>query len=409
MSKKLILIIIMFISIQFSVLSLIQGQDTKPDFPQFRAHVVDKFPGGYKVAVADLNNDGRPDIIGLSTNPANLVWYENPSWEKHVITTKTKENIDLAVYDIDNDGRLDIALADEFGMSRTTAGGLLHWLKCPDNPTREWELTYIGEEPTSHRLLWADINGDGKKELVNVPIMGRGAKEPDWNVGVNLVWFDVPENPSKNRWEPQLIDNTLTVIHGASVVDWNGDRCEDILTASFEGVHVFSPNVRENMVAWKKNHIGEGYQTDAPERGASEIALGEIGSSSNRFFATIEPWHGDNVVVYTPGKERDTLWNRHVIDSTFNEGHALVCADIDNDGIDEIIAGYRGKGASLFIFRADGSDGTSWKRITLDNGDMATSGICTADINGDGYLDIIAVGTSTGNIKWYENTGIGIK
>ncbi|MFC1650254.1 FG-GAP repeat domain-containing protein, partial [Candidatus Latescibacterota bacterium] len=188
-------------------------------------------------------------------------------------------------------------------------------------------------------------------------------------------------------------------------VDWDGDGHEDILTASFEGVHVFSPKVRENKVSWIKRHVGAGYQTEEPERGASEIAFGRISSSNRRFLATIEPWHGDNIVVYTPGDGSDKLWRRSVIDGTFNEGHALVCADVDGDGIDEIIAGYRGKGSSLFIFRADGSDGTSWKRITLDDGDMATSGICTADINGDGFLDIIAVGTSTGNIKWYENQG----
>ncbi len=74
----------------------------------FTEHLIDSFPGGYKIAVADLNADSKPDIIGLSTNPANLVWYENPSWQKYVITTETVENIDPAVADIKGDGRLNI-------------------------------------------------------------------------------------------------------------------------------------------------------------------------------------------------------------------------------------------------------------------------------------------------------------
>ena len=63
-------------------ITIAQGMEkAKADFPEFQAHLVDIFPGGYKVAVADLNNDSRLDIIGLSTTPAHLVWYENPSWE----------------------------------------------------------------------------------------------------------------------------------------------------------------------------------------------------------------------------------------------------------------------------------------------------------------------------------------
>jgi len=382
-----------------------EKEKAKTDFPAFQAHLIDSFPGGYKVAVADLNNDSRLDIIGLSTTPAHLVWYENPSWEKHVITTKTKENIDLAACDIDGDGRIDLALASEFNMRRTTAGGLLHWLRCPDDPTREWTIRYIGEEPTSHRLVWADIDGDSRKELLNAPIMGRGAQEPEWNVGVNLVWFEIPDNPEQSPWEPRLIDNQLTVLHGVSVVDWDGDECDDILTASFEGVHLFRSKVQGNVVSWEKSHLGEGFQTDAPERGSSEIALGHLNSSKQRFLATIEPWHGNNVVVYIPGAKMNEKWERHVIDESFNQGHALVCADIDGDGDDEIIAGYRGKGTSLYIYRCMDLKGTSWMRIPLDEGDMATSGICTGDINGDGLLDIVAVGTATANIKWYENSG----
>jgi hypothetical protein len=47
------------------------------------------------------------------------------------------------------------------------------------------------------------------------------------------------------------------------------------------------------------------------------------------------------VVVYTEGKPGD-LWSRHPIDDSFREGHALVCADLDGDGNDEIVAGFRG-------------------------------------------------------------------
>ena len=146
----------------------LMAQETEKEnavFPEFKAHLVDRLPGGYKAGVADVDGDGKLDIIGLATEPSFLVWYKNPSWEKYVLNLKAKEYVDLAPYDIDRDGRTDITIAHEFGMSRTASGGLLHWLRRPDDPTQEWPMYVIGAEPTSHRIRWADIDGDGHKEL----------------------------------------------------------------------------------------------------------------------------------------------------------------------------------------------------------------------------------------------------
>ena len=41
--------------------------------------------GGYQVVIADMNHDGKPDLIGLASNLTELAWFENPGWQKHVI------------------------------------------------------------------------------------------------------------------------------------------------------------------------------------------------------------------------------------------------------------------------------------------------------------------------------------
>jgi hypothetical protein len=403
------------------------GQETLPTgpaFPRFQAHLVGRLPGGYKVAVLDIDRDSKPDIVGLATTPSCLAWYRNPTWEKHSVagilpairgrdaldtarpnpTSGAKEFIDLAPQDIDGDGRVDLAIADEFGMSRTSSGGLVHWLRCPDDPAQQWPMHTIGAEPTAHRLRWGDLDGDGRKELVVAPIMGRNAKGPLWDVGVRLAFYRVPAPPTKEPWRPILIDDRLTVLHGLAIVDWDRDGRDDVVTASFEGVHLHQAQ-GQGDISWKKTQLGQGEQTDPARRGSSEIAVGRLGRGQGRFLATIEPWHGDKVVVYTPGVTADMPWQRAVIDATFQEGHALLCADLDADRDDEIIAGYRGKGASLYVYDCRDSAGRKWERIALDEGDMAASGLDVADINGDGRLDVISVGTATANIKWYENLG----
>ena len=47
----------------------------------------------------------------------------------------------------------------------------------------------------------------------------------------------------------------------------------------------------------------------------------------------------------------------------------------------------------------------SWEHQVLDQGAMASSGCVTADLNGDRRVDIVCIGSSTQNLKWYENRG----
>ena len=376
------------------------------EFSIFETNTIDDyFPGGYRVIVSDLNNDYRPDIIALSTNPAQLVWYRNPGWEKHVITTKTNRNIDVAPHDINGDGLIDLALASEFDLQETDSGGVLHWLQNPGEKDQEWPLFKIGAEPTSHRIRWADINWDGRKELINLPILGRGATEPDFDSGVNLLYYTIPDTLDSTLWASHIIDSSLTVAHGISIIHREDNFRDDLLTASSEGITLFSASGFGNNLAWSKKLLTNGFQPVTGQKGCSEVVQGKLYFSNTRFLATIEPWHGNQLVVYLPENGQDTLWTRHVIDDSFTDGHALACADLDFDGNDEIVAGYRGGNTSLFIYRSYDGKGIKWQRAALDEGDMGAATVYIEDINQDGLPDVAAIGSKTNNVKWYKNLG----
>src|ERR1700761_6784335 len=58
---------------------------------QFTTHVItDKLRGGYSVAIADVNHDGKLDIVPVAAGGSELAWYENPGWEKHVMLNDKK-------------------------------------------------------------------------------------------------------------------------------------------------------------------------------------------------------------------------------------------------------------------------------------------------------------------------------
>lgn len=355
---------------------------------RFRAQEIQRdFGVVYAVLVADINGDGKPDIVAI--NPTRVAWFQNPTWEKHVIldgATK-KDNVCMAAADIDGDGKLDLALGADWHPSNTTSGGTLQWIaRDLSAPNAPWKLTPIAEEPTLHRIRWGDVDGDGKPELIVAPLHGRGTKGPAWDgQGARILVFHIPKDPAHDPWPVEVADDSLHIVHNLLVTDFDGDGQQDILTASREGIHVLTRNPDGH---WTKMKIAEG----AP----GEIKMGRAGGK--RALATVEPWHGNSIVIY---EEHNGKWPRHVIEEGLAGAHALGWGDFDGDGDDELAVGWREKNFGVAIYKR-ASDG-SWSKSMVDEGGMAAEDLTVADLNGDGRPEIVAVGRATANVKIYWN------
>jgi hypothetical protein len=134
--------------------------------------------------------------------------------------------------------------------------------------------------------------------------------------------------------------------------------------------------------------------------GSSEVRLGHLGLQ--RILVAIEPWHGNQVVVYLPEGDQ---WKRIVIEDKMENGHALAVGDLNGDGRDEIVCGFRGKACQLSIYQAVDATGERWQKAILDDGGIAAADCIIDDFTGDGKPDIVCIGASTGNLKLYENLG----
>jgi hypothetical protein len=193
-------------------------------------------------------------------------------------------------------------------------------------------------------------------------------------------------------------------VHGICVADLDGKGRDAILTASFEGIHRFDFHGQGREGRWRKVQLAAGAPPhgDKPgaTRGTSEVAVLRLGKG-RLMLAAIEPWHGHQVVVYSP-PEGQGLWHRHVIDDTLQEGHALVTADFGGDGRDEIVAGWRAGGGGLRLYKATDAAGREFKSYDLDLG-MPAEGAVVADINGDGKPDLVVIGGRKNQLAWYEN------
>lgn len=387
-----------------------------PGWPRFEIQEIETgLKIGYAVILEDLNGDQKPDIIVVDQH--RVVWYENPTWKQRtIITGKTRpDNVCITALDITGDGKLELVLGAGWRPADTKNPGTLHWLQRSASLDDEWTLHDIPcDEPTVHRVRAMDITGDGKPEVVMVPLQGREASAAgNFTNGrpVRVIAYAVPKDPTvPANWKPQVICDQLHVMHNFCRVQGKTPEA-NLLVTSYEGVF----GLRRTGEKWTTIPVGTGEQSNPKgSRGASEINMGQV--AGKPFIATIEPWHGNQVVVYTPPADPKALWTRQVLDNQLRWGHAVSVADLDGDGHDDLIIGVRddpnpkagdkhSERRGVRLYRAQGSAGKAWDRQLLDPGSVAVEDLAVADLNGDGKPDIVAVGRATGNARIYWNRG----
>lgn len=372
-----------------------------PPVPAFQAVEVDtQVKIGYGITVADVNGDRKPDL--LLADKDLIVWYENPTWTKHVMAEKLTQHdhVCIAAKDIDGDGKCEVAVGAGWNPSDTNNSGAVFYLVPPADRTQRWEPVTLPHEPTVHRMRWVK-NGDGKYDLVMVPLHGRGNKPMTGEgVGVKIVRYRMPADV-KQPWTVEVLDESLHKTHNFDPLQWDADAGQEMLIGAMEGVFLLDPGAT-TLVQLGGNEGG----------GVGEVRAGLLGAD-RRFVATIEPMHGNKLVLHRPPAAGATgLWARTVLDETLVDGHALACGDLLGIGRDQIVVGWRAMNkptakVGIKLFTPLDAEGKEWRQTLIDDNTMACEDLCLADLDGDGKLDIIVAGRATKNVKVYLNRTTG--
>ncbi len=386
-----------------------------PPEPKFSAQDLDpKIEIGYGLAIADVDGDGKPDV--LLADKKQFVWYRNPgrrgaAWDKFILAENLtqNDNVCIAARDIDGDGKCEIAVGAEWNPGDTVNSGAVIYLIPPADRTQKWEaVKFASVEPTTHRMKWVrrgvDEHAKPRFDLVVVPLHGRGNKNGEGE-GVKVLAYRVPKNP-RDEWKPEVLSDTLHATHNFHVMpDPEKQPKEAILIGGKEGLVVGKAGAEKSGFRLEIDHR----KFSPPLRGIGELRAGWR-DAGRLFLATIEPMHGNELVVYrqTMSEPGQAGPPRTVLTDKLADGHALACGDVLGLGNDQIVVGWRGNakqprpvGIKLFTLIDDNAE--QWRESTVDDNTMACEDLMLADLDGDGKLDIVAAGRATKNVKVYWN------
>ena len=356
-------------------------------------------------AGGDLDRDGHPDIV------SGPYWYRGPHFT-HRHELEEPKPVDphgysdvffQFVHDVDRDGWNDVVLLGFPGRAAS-------WLENPGDPADggHWQRHLALDSVDNESPAFVDLTGDGRPEIV-------------CSVGGSFGYASIPETAPEQRWTfhritPDIGASKFT--HGLGVGDVDGDGRADLLE---KGGWWRQPESLAGDPLWERHPVA------FAGPGGAQMFVRDVDGDGLGDVITSLAAHGWGLAWYRAGIGEDgerTFERRLIIgekpsDSpyrvAFSQIHAIDVADIDGDGIDDIVTGKRywahgpqgdpepDAPAVVYWFRCSRrTDPTTGKttaefvpHLVHDDSGVGVE-VKATDVSGDGLPDIV-VGNKRGS------------
>ncbi|WP_336515800.1 VCBS repeat-containing protein [Pollutibacter soli] len=345
----------------------------------FKKNVLSEVFVSEGVAVADVNKDGKTDVL------AGAWWWEAPGWKKHELAIPDTFTYDKGysttflnfALDVNLDGWIDLIRMDQPGQEMV-------WYENPKNKEQHWTMRMILPTAGNEAPQFVDVDGDGRKDVLC-----------NDNEKKEVVWYRAPVKKGDTLWTRYVISNdpnigTHKYTHGLGYGDLNKDGRKDVIinTGWWEG-----PADPKSSSHWKFHPAKLGPNC------ADMIVYDVDGDKDMDVFASSA--HDYGIWWYEQVNDgTSSNFISHLIDSSVSQTHSLILKDINGDGHPDLTTGKRyfahnggDRGAydasMLNWYEFKPGRQPSWIRHEIDNNSGVGIQFNVEDINKDKLQDII--------------------
>jgi len=347
--------------------------------PDWDMTIVDADPpskGLVSLALGDVDGDGKFEIV--VGGGGALLWYKPNTFERHVITDGGS-HCGVALEDIDGDGILEAVVTQPIDASADRAAQQVMWFKPGPDPTKPWTGHVIDPGPVGggHDILFADIDGDGQRELIVRAITKPHRAFRAYRPGKDLT----------KPWRMVVLSEDV-FMEGTAAADVDGDGADEIVS----GPYLFNqPPGGAFAGPWQRSQLAPDFRemcradfVDVTGSGTPDVVMVESEFLDGRL-----AWFENR-----SAPDGNAEWIAHPIDRPFYYAHSLA-AWREGELVKVFVAEMAEGGwdappnwdARLLQYTS-ADCGVTWEREEVYCG-AGTHNATACDIDGDGQVEFV--------------------
>jgi hypothetical protein len=341
------------------------------------------------IGAGDLNRDGKADVV------AGPFWYAGPDFKTAHEFYPAKEfptepsptdSMFSYVHDFNADGWPDILVLGRVHLHQA------FWYENPQGKPGPWKKHFAFHRVQGESPPFLDVDGDGRPELVAHWFSRWGLIQPNWS-----------EPAAEWKFKPiTAVGEFHHFYHGTGIGDVNRDGRLDLLLN--EGWY---EQPGDTSAEWTRHEFRFG------NKGGAQMFADDVDGDGDHDVITALDAHGWGLAWFELVREGGGIgFEKHVIMGSrdeeskygvaFSQPHALALADVDGDGLKDIVTGKRrwahGPTGDLepmadpvvYWFQLVRAQGRArYVPHLIDKESGLGCQITAADVNGDGRTDIL--------------------